>query len=106
MKMTMPTARKRETGRGSSLCNSMIPEYAAALGSEMQADLEYLCSLAENVPLPMFPCSIEISAGIAILDIAAMRVYISLSYATRVKLPIQSTTEFILQMSERRRILT
>src|SRR5213078_2507005 len=83
--------KKKKNGKGDKL-NAMIPDYAAALGSEMQADLGYLCSLAENVPLAMFPCSIETSAGIAILDTPATQVYISLSYARRAKLVIQPTT--------------
>jgi len=85
--------KKKKNGKGDKL-NAMIPDYAAALGSELQADLEYLCSLAENVPLAMFPCSIETSAGIAILDTAATRVYISLSYARRAKLVIQPMTTY------------
>ena len=48
----------------------------------MQADLDYLCALAEKVPLAMFPCSIETSASIAIFDTATTRIYISLPYAS------------------------
>ena len=41
--------KKMQDGKWDQL-NAMIPEYTAALGSEMQADLEYLRALAENVP--------------------------------------------------------
>ena len=60
---------KATEDRGGSQLNALIPGYSAALGSQMQIDLEYLCSLAENTPLAMFSCFIieRISEGIPTL---------------------------------------
>jgi hypothetical protein len=64
-------------------------QLAALIDSQMETDLDYLCALAEDVPLFLFPCIVQDAFGVTFLDDGATRNYVSLSFAKRAKLRMQ-----------------
>ncbi|TMC16709.1 MAG: DDE-type integrase/transposase/recombinase, partial [Chloroflexi bacterium] len=110
-----PLKKNNNGGKGQGQLNALIP----GVNSEIQQDLDYLFSIVERTPLAMFPCSIDRTLGIAMLDTGATRIYISLEYAKSIGLRIYESpdaqvvrvpngqamrvhgeTEFTLQISE------
>ena len=82
-------SRKGGSGNLTAILSGLARiEKAMNVGSS--TDYQYLCSLAEDIPLAMFPCTIAGSSlGIALLDDGATRNYVSLAYAKRARLRIQ-----------------
>jgi len=88
-----PLGSKKSRKGGSGNLNAILSGLARiekAMNVGNSTDYQYLCSLAEDVPLAMFPCTIAGSSlGVALLDDGATRNYVSLAYAKRARLRIQ-----------------
>ena len=64
----------------------------------MDGDRDYLCALAENIPLALFPCSIQDAYGIALRDFGSTRNWTSKGYAKRAQLPIHSSPVKVVRL--------
>ena len=82
-----PKQSRGQTGGSRSQLHAMIPD----VDSAMDADRDYLCTLADNIPLALFPCSIQDAYGIALGDFGSTRNWISRRYAKRAKLQIHNS---------------
>jgi aspartyl protease/zinc knuckle protein len=92
-----PKTRHKGGSGGSGNLNAILSglvrlEKAMNVGNS--TDFPYLCSLAEDIPLAMFPCTVDGSSlGVALLDDGATRNYVSLAYAKRARLRIQELSD-------------